>query len=298
MLNHWLSILQPPHTASAQKKSFWIRVSNRTQSVFPSERKTSTISFRIWTKLSSNPVIEILQKNQIWSHCVVDLAAQPSTTPVALKTIAERNDISLQFLEHIFASFRRTGIVKSVKGSREDIIWRKLLTRSLLHPWWKHSKEATTSKMRMLWRKTVIKESQIRFRNWWWIPSIRNSIRFCQIDFGTNERILFRSLRKTGNVLYLNKPGVRDACPDSGFFYRSVEEENTHMSIKKIAEKAGVSISTVSRILNRPDYKCSIPASGKSLAIAMEMNYVQTRRHEISKKDSSPKKAESGISMY
>jgi len=48
----------------------------------------------------------------------VDLAAQPSTTPVALKTIAERNDISLQFLEHIFASFRRTGIVKSVKGSQ------------------------------------------------------------------------------------------------------------------------------------------------------------------------------------
>ena len=48
----------------------------------------------------------------------MDLAAQPSTTPVALKTIAERNDISLQFLEHIFASFRRTGIVKSVKGSQ------------------------------------------------------------------------------------------------------------------------------------------------------------------------------------
>ena len=48
----------------------------------------------------------------------MDLAAQPSSTPVALKTIAERNDISLQFLEHIFASFRRTGIVKSVKGSQ------------------------------------------------------------------------------------------------------------------------------------------------------------------------------------
>ena len=41
----------------------------------------------------------------------MDLAVQPSSTPVALKTIAERNDISLQFLEHIFASFRRTGIV-------------------------------------------------------------------------------------------------------------------------------------------------------------------------------------------
>ena len=49
---------------------------------------------------------------------MVDLAAQPSATPVALKTIAERNSISLQFLEHIFATFRRTGIVKSVKGSQ------------------------------------------------------------------------------------------------------------------------------------------------------------------------------------
>ena len=46
----------------------------------------------------------------------MDLAVQPSSTPVALKTIAERNDISLQFLEHIFACFRRMGIVKSVKG--------------------------------------------------------------------------------------------------------------------------------------------------------------------------------------
>ena len=48
----------------------------------------------------------------------MDLAAQPSDTPIALKSRAERKDMSLQFLEHIFASFRRTGIVKSVKGSQ------------------------------------------------------------------------------------------------------------------------------------------------------------------------------------
>ena len=48
----------------------------------------------------------------------MDLAAQPSDTPISLKSIAERNDISLQFLEHIFACFRRMGIVKSVKGSQ------------------------------------------------------------------------------------------------------------------------------------------------------------------------------------
>lgn len=47
------------------------------------------------------------------------------------------------------------------------------------------------------------------------------------------------------------------------------------MSIKKIAEKAGVSISTVSRILNRPDYKCSVPGLREKVwSIAMEMNYV------------------------
>ena len=48
-----------------------------------------------------------------------------------------------------------------------------------------------------------------------------------------------------------------------------------HMSIKKIAEKAGVSISTVSRILNRPDYKCSVPGLREKVwDLAMEMNYV------------------------
>ena len=47
------------------------------------------------------------------------------------------------------------------------------------------------------------------------------------------------------------------------------------MSIKKIAEKAGVSISTVSRILNRPDYKCSVPGLREKVwDIAMELNYV------------------------
>ena len=47
------------------------------------------------------------------------------------------------------------------------------------------------------------------------------------------------------------------------------------MSIKKIAEKAGVSVSTVSRILNKPDYRCSVPGLRENVwSIAMEMNYV------------------------
>ena len=70
------------------------------------------------------------------------------------------------------------------------------------------------------------------------------------------------------------------------------------MSIKKIAEKAGVSISTVSRILNRPDYKCSVPGLREKVwSIAMEMNYVPNEAARNLKREHRQKKAKSGISM-
>lgn len=47
------------------------------------------------------------------------------------------------------------------------------------------------------------------------------------------------------------------------------------MSIKDIADKVGVSVSTVSRVLSRPDYKCSsIELREQIFAAAREMNYV------------------------
>lgn len=47
------------------------------------------------------------------------------------------------------------------------------------------------------------------------------------------------------------------------------------MSIKKIAEKAGVSTATVSRVLNNPNYKCSSEAlRGRIWQIARELNYM------------------------
>lgn len=50
-------------------------------------------------------------------------------------------------------------------------------------------------------------------------------------------------------------------------------EEN--MSIKEIAKKAGVSPSTVSRVLNNPDYRCSTPGLRDRIwKTAMEMDYV------------------------
>lgn len=47
------------------------------------------------------------------------------------------------------------------------------------------------------------------------------------------------------------------------------------MSIKEIAEKVGVSVSTVSRVLSKPDYKCSSKELREQIfAAAREMNYV------------------------
>ncbi len=47
------------------------------------------------------------------------------------------------------------------------------------------------------------------------------------------------------------------------------------MSIKQIADSVGVSVSTVSRVLNNPDYRCSSPQlRDKIWNTAMKMNYV------------------------
>ena len=47
---------------------------------------------------------------------MVDLARYGSDRPVCLSDIAERQEISLSYLEQLFAKLRRGGLVKSVRG--------------------------------------------------------------------------------------------------------------------------------------------------------------------------------------
>ncbi len=47
---------------------------------------------------------------------MVDLAAQRSERPIALADIAERQEISLSYLEQLFAKLRRAELVASVRG--------------------------------------------------------------------------------------------------------------------------------------------------------------------------------------
>ncbi len=47
---------------------------------------------------------------------MVDLAGSGSEKPVSLADIAERQEISLSYLEQLFARLRRSGLVRSVRG--------------------------------------------------------------------------------------------------------------------------------------------------------------------------------------
>lgn len=47
---------------------------------------------------------------------MVDLAANSAGEPVALADIADRQEISLSYLEQLFARLRKGGLVKSVRG--------------------------------------------------------------------------------------------------------------------------------------------------------------------------------------
>jgi Rrf2 family transcriptional regulator, iron-sulfur cluster assembly transcription factor len=47
---------------------------------------------------------------------MVDLAQHSTGDPVALAEIAERQEISLSYLEQLFAMLRKCGLVKSVRG--------------------------------------------------------------------------------------------------------------------------------------------------------------------------------------
>ena len=47
---------------------------------------------------------------------MVDLACHSSGSPVALADIADRQEISLSYLEQLFGKLRKGGLVKSVRG--------------------------------------------------------------------------------------------------------------------------------------------------------------------------------------
>ena len=60
--------------------------------------------------------MRLSKKSRYGLRALVDLSIRAKEEQISLNSIAERNNISLQYLEQVFAALRRAGIVKSIKG--------------------------------------------------------------------------------------------------------------------------------------------------------------------------------------
>jgi Rrf2 family iron-sulfur cluster assembly transcriptional regulator len=60
--------------------------------------------------------MKLSTKSRYAVMAMVDLAQRSTGQPVALADIAERQDISLSYLEQLFAKLRRGGVVRSIRG--------------------------------------------------------------------------------------------------------------------------------------------------------------------------------------
>ena len=60
--------------------------------------------------------MKLSSKGRYAVMAMVDLARNSDGNPIALTEIAERQEISLSYLEQLFAKLRRSGLVKSVRG--------------------------------------------------------------------------------------------------------------------------------------------------------------------------------------
>ncbi len=58
-------------------------------------------------------------------RAVLELAANQSTEPLRIKTIAHRQDISVKYLEQLMAVLKSAGFVRSIRGSKGGYILAK-----------------------------------------------------------------------------------------------------------------------------------------------------------------------------
>tara|TARA_R100000306_G_scaffold23012_2_gene26338 strand:+ start:2092 stop:2607 length:516 start_codon:yes stop_codon:yes gene_type:complete len=66
--------------------------------------------------LANDNVMKLSTKGRYAVMAMVDLAQASLERPVPLGDIASRQEISLSYLEQLFAKLRRAGVVKSVRG--------------------------------------------------------------------------------------------------------------------------------------------------------------------------------------
>ena len=65
-------------------------------------------------------------KGRYGVRALLDIALNSEAGPVPLKDIARRQDVSAQYLEHLISPLIKTGMLRSIRGSRGGIILAKL----------------------------------------------------------------------------------------------------------------------------------------------------------------------------
>lgn len=62
--------------------------------------------------------MRISTKGKYGLRAMVDLAVHSSDAPIPLSTIAERQELSLGYMEQVFSVLRKAGLVNSIKGAQ------------------------------------------------------------------------------------------------------------------------------------------------------------------------------------
>lgn len=69
--------------------------------------------------------MKISTKGRYAVRLLLDIAMNDEVEPVRLKDVAERQDISMKYLEQIISTLVRAGFVKSIRGPQEDIVYQR-----------------------------------------------------------------------------------------------------------------------------------------------------------------------------
>ncbi|HHX51177.1 MAG TPA: Rrf2 family transcriptional regulator [Clostridia bacterium] len=62
--------------------------------------------------------MKLTTRGEYGLRAIFDLALRQGEGPVSLRSIAERQDISDHYLEQLFSSLRKAGLVKSIRGAQ------------------------------------------------------------------------------------------------------------------------------------------------------------------------------------
>lgn len=69
--------------------------------------------------------MKISTKGRYGLRALVDMAANAEGMPIALTSVAKRQNISLNYLEQVFGILRKAGIVTSTKGSNGGYLLKR-----------------------------------------------------------------------------------------------------------------------------------------------------------------------------